>query len=319
MRNSSDCKGQAFVVTGPTSGLGHAIALELARRLRGATLVLLGRDAARLADVARAVQARGAAALIVRCDLSTPREAVRAAGVIVTELRTRGLALMGLINCAGLQQQRPTTNADGIDLTFAVNHLSAFALTESLLPAFAVGGSVLFIASDTEDPDRWQARIFGFRGARYLSAAASAKGQFAPGGSRVPGQDAYATSKLANILTAKELARQVDPARLRFASMTPGLLPGTGLAREVTGAAWFAWKYLLPLFTWAMPGATTPRRAARRVARILKDPSGSSGSYYDERGRVASGSRAARDPELAARLVAETRALLGSYGAATTP
>ncbi|MCU1283428.1 MAG: short-chain dehydrogenase/reductase [bacterium] len=310
MSSSSDFKRQAFVVTGPTSGLGYAIALELAGELPGATLVLLGRDQRKLDDLARQVETRGCAALVVRCDLSEPRSAIRAAGEIVTLLQRGGLALTGLVNCAGLQQQRPTTNADGVDLTFAVNHLSAFALTEALLPSFAVGSSVLFIASDTEDPDRWQARIFGFRGARYLSAAASAKAEFAPGGSKVPGQDAYATSKLANILTAKQLAREVDPARVRFASMTPGLLPGTGLAREAHGAALFAWNHVLPLFTCLLPGASTPTRAARVAARILKDSSASSGTYYDDRGRAAPGSSATRDPDLAARLVAETRALL---------
>ncbi|MCU1278158.1 MAG: hypothetical protein JWM53_1704, partial [bacterium] len=55
--SSSDVKRQAFVVTGPTSGLGHAITLELTRALPGATLVLLGRDQGKLDDVARQVEA----------------------------------------------------------------------------------------------------------------------------------------------------------------------------------------------------------------------------------------------------------------------
>src|ERR1700685_3941155 len=100
-----------------------------------------------------------------------------------------------------------TRNALGWDMTFATNHLGPFALTEALLPHLPDGANVVFICSGVEDPQRRPAVVAGFRGGRYISAEASARGKWQPGGSALPGGDAYATSKQCELAATRGRAR----------------------------------------------------------------------------------------------------------------
>ena len=73
-------------------------------------------------------------------------------------------------------------------MTFATNHLGPFALTEALVPHLPDCANVVFTASAVENPEHKPAKAFGFRGGRYISAEASARGEWEPGGSKQPGQ-----------------------------------------------------------------------------------------------------------------------------------
>lgn len=311
MNNPSD--RNAFVVTGPTSGMGRSMALALATP--DATVFLVARDRAKLDALVSSIEGARGRAIAIVADFTDLAAVVRAAHEITARAKKDGLRLVGLLNNAGMQQRRTTKTARGIELTYAVNHLASFALTEALLPALSPGAAVVFVASGTEDPNLAGATAFGFRGARFLSVADSAHGIFAPGGSTVPGLDAYATSKLCNILSARGLARDIAPERARFFAFDPGFVPGTGLAHgEVQGFMLFAWHFILPLLAPFKKGWSTPARAARVTAHLLKDTSGSiaNGAYVDDGGHPQPGSAAARDDALAARVVAETRAFLQS-------
>ena len=169
---------KAYVVTGPTAGIGRQTALDLAQH---GTIVLVGRDPGRLDDVQTTIGRRGGRAVPVVCDLSDLASVRRAAARII-EL---GLPIVGLLNNAGIMQLRPTRNARGWDMTFATDHLGPFALTEALAPHLADGAQVVFVCSGVEDPERRFAVMAGFRGGRYVSAEASARGQWAPGGSKL--------------------------------------------------------------------------------------------------------------------------------------
>ncbi len=158
------------------------------------------------------------------CDLSDLTRVRRAAAEIVA-LR---LPIAGLLNNPGIFQMRATRNAQGWDLTFATNHLGPFVLTDALMPHLPDGANVVFVASGVEDPERKPAVASGFRGGRYISAEASARGEWTPGGSTLPGGDAYATSKQCALATAVEFARE-NP-RLHIDSVEPGFTPNTGLA-----------------------------------------------------------------------------------------
>lgn len=301
---------KAWIITGPTSGIGRRTAFELAGH---GTVVLVGRDPRKLADVQRAIEGRGRRAVSIVCDLSDPASVRRAAAEIVA-LR---LPLAGLLNNAGIMQMRPTRNALGWDMTFATDHLGPFALTEALAPHLPDGANVLFVASAVEDPDRKPAVAAGFRGARYLSAQASARGEWQPGGSAKPGMDAYATSKQCALVTGLALAREMP--RLRINAVEPGFTPGTSLGMgDVNATVRVLVKILVPvLVPLLMPFVkilSTPKRAARTLTAILVDPSGPTGVYFDERGRPMQASALARDPAFQERLVAETRALLASAG-----
>jgi len=299
--DSNPSGDKAYIVTGPTSGFGRRTALELARH---GTVVLAGRDRSRLDDVQKVIEGHGGKAIPVVCDLSDLDSARRAAARII-EL---GLPLAGLLNNAGIAQTRPTKNALGWDMTFATNHLGPFALTESLAPHLPDGAQVVFICSGVEDPERRPAVIAGFRGGRYISAEASARGEWAPGGSRLPGGDAYATSKQCNLATVLAFAREMP--RLRFNAVEPGFSPGTNLGRDSNVFLRLLAKYALSPLAPVIKYWSNPKTAARVITKVLTDDSGRTGVYYDDKGRPMNGSALVRDPAFDERVVAETRALL---------
>ena len=211
---------QAYIITGPTSGIGRRTAFELAKH---GTVVLVGRDRRKLDEVRKAIERKGQQAVSVLCDLSDIASVRQAAEEIVA----LHLPIVGLLNNAGIMQMRPTKNALGWDMSFATNHLGPFALTEALVPHLPDAANVLFVVSAVEDPGRKPAVAVGFRGGRYISAEANARGEWKPGGSTMPGMDAYATSKQCILAAAMAFARETP--RLRFNAIEPGLNPTTGL------------------------------------------------------------------------------------------
>jgi NAD(P)-dependent dehydrogenase (short-subunit alcohol dehydrogenase family) len=294
---------KAYVITGPTSGIGRATAFELAKH---GTLVLVGRDGEKLSALQKAIQQEGALALSVVCDLSDMASVRRAA----TEILALRLPIVGLLNNAGISPMRPAKSAQGWDLTFATNHLGPFALTEALAPYLPDGANVVFIASAVEDPERKPAKVLGMRGGRYISAEASARGELEQGGSALPGADSYATSKQS--ILAAALAFASETPRLHFNAVEPGITPGTGLARDANVVLRFLFGQVLTLLPPFSKYRSTPQRAARVITEILTDESGKSGVYYDEKGRPMLGSALVRDSKFQNRVVAETRALLAA-------
>ncbi len=299
---------RAWIITGPTAGIGRHTALELAKH---GTVVLVGRNRAKLDDVEKEIEAQGGHALSVVCDLSDITSVRRAAAEIVT----LGLPLAGLLNNAGIASTRSFQSAQGWDGTFATNHLGPFALTEALIPHLPDGANVVFVCSAVEDPERRPAVVAGFRGARYLSAEACARGEWAAGGSKRPGLDAYATSKQGNLATVFAFARETP--RLRFNGVEPGFSPGSDLGRDANMALRLVARYVLSPLAPFIKYWSTPKRAARVIADVLtKDvPAGNAnrtGVYYDETGQPMPGSVLVRDPAFQERVVAETRALLAT-------
>jgi NAD(P)-dependent dehydrogenase (short-subunit alcohol dehydrogenase family) len=291
----------AYIITGPTSGIGHSTALELAKH---GTVVLVGRDPDKLRELRKTI---GHAVPVV-CDLSDLAGVRRAAAEIIA----LDLPLAGLVNNAGIMAMRATKNAQGWDTAFATNHLGPFALTEALVPHLPDGANVVFVCSGVEDPSRRPAVVAGFRGGRYLSAEASARGEWRPGGSALPGGDAYATSKQCNLATVLAFAH--DTPRLRFNAVEPGFSPATGLSRDANVVLRFLAKYVLSAIAPVVRYWSTPARAAKVITNALRNEPGTTGGYYDERGRPMLGSTLVRDPEFQDRVVAQTRALLATVG-----
>ncbi|RKH07004.1 SDR family NAD(P)-dependent oxidoreductase [Corallococcus sp. CA053C] len=299
----------AYIITGPTSGMGRTTALELAKH---GTVVLVGRDRAKLDELQKTIERKGQRAVSVVCDLSD-LDSVRRAAAEIVALK---LPIAGLLNNAGIMQQRPTKNAQGWDLSFATNHRGPFVLTEALVPHLPDGTNVLFVGSAVEDPERKPAVAAGFRGGRYLSAEASARGEWKPGGSQRPGMDAYATSKQATIVTALAFARETP--RLHFNAVEPGFNPATGLGgADAAASVRFLQKFIVPMLVpLLMPFVkilTTSKRAGRVLSQLLMSTSGQTGIYFDEGGTPMRGSPQLQDPQFQDRVVAETRAFLAAH------
>jgi NAD(P)-dependent dehydrogenase (short-subunit alcohol dehydrogenase family) len=294
---------KTFLVTGSTQGLGLAIARALAAD-SDQRVVLGVRDLARGADVARAI---GSNVEAKRIDCASLTDVRRFAA------EWEG-PLAGLVNNAGVQLTGAMRkSADGYEETLAVNHLAALELTVRLLPHLE-GGRVLFIGSGTHNPDHPTATIFGFRGARFTSIEALARGESDGSSDRQRGMDRYATSKLLNMVTAMELARQIPRERTTFLTLDPGLMAGTGLARSAPAPVRFVWSKLLPYVARLLPDTSTPERSAAAAAWLLTDSGvvAQSGEVFgfDRRPsrHVWTG---ARDPQLARTALAESLAFLG--------
>jgi NAD(P)-dependent dehydrogenase (short-subunit alcohol dehydrogenase family) len=302
-RSASPAK--AWIITGPTSGIGRRTALELAKH---GTVVLVGRNPGKLGEVEAEIQRRdGGHVVSVVCDFSDITSARRAAAQIVA----LELPIAGLVNNAGMAGlPAPAQTVQGWDVTFATNHLGPFAFTEALIPYLPDGANVVFICSGVEDSERTPAVRVGYRGGRYISAEASARGEWQPGGSSHAGYDAYATSKQCNLATVLAFARETP--RLRFNAVEPGFNPGTDLAREAPAAVRFVLKYGLAPLAPHIKYWSTPKRAAQVITGVLADDWNRTGMYYDENGEPMAASAQVSDPAFAARIVAETRALLAT-------
>lgn len=237
-----------FLVVGASQGLGRATARRLDH------VVVAGRNAE--ADV--------------RVDLRDLADVARAAG----ELRARG-PFAGIICNAGIQsfgELRRT--GDGFEETFAVNHLAHLALLAHLAPP--PGTRVAFIGSGTLDPDNRGARRFGFRGAQWATVR-----ELAAGVDEHSARDRYATSKLCNLLTAQALARR----GLCAFSFDPGLMLGTGLAREYPLILRILASTVLRVVALALPGTSSTRRSGAALAALMHT---AEPGYYDfHRRRVA--------------------------------
>jgi NAD(P)-dependent dehydrogenase (short-subunit alcohol dehydrogenase family) len=301
MNNPSEHK--AYTITGPTSGIGLSTALELAKH---GVVVLAGRDSGKLNEVQKAIERKGGHAVSVVCDLSDLASVRRAAAEIVA----LHLPIVGLLNNAGIFPMRATKNALGWDNAFATNHIGPFVLTEALIPHLPDGANIVFVASGVEDPERKPAKMAGFRGGRYISAEASARGEWEPGGSKMPGADAYATSKQCTLATALAFARETP--RLRFNAVEPGFSPATGLGRDANVFLRFLAKHVLSLLAPHIKYWSTPKLAAPVITKVLMNEPGVTGVYFDEKGHPMLGSAIVRDPKFQDRVVAETRALLST-------
>ena len=299
--SKSTSGNKAYIITGPTSGVGRETALLMAKR---GTMVLVGRNREKLQDVQKAIESRGGQVVPIICDMSD-LQSVQRAGSEIIELN---LNIAGLLNNAGIQNPTVTKTADGWDNTFVTNHLGPFALTQALLPHLENGANVLFVGSATEDPERKPAVRAGFRGGRYISAEASLRGEWKAGGSSKPGMDAYATSKQCNIVTALALARE-NP-KLHVNAIEPGLMLATGLHDHLSTGRKMLISVLVPLLMPFVKVLTTPKRAARMFEKILTKCDDSTGVYFDEGGQPMAGSLFVRDTTFQDRVVAETRSLL---------
>ena len=281
--SATDGERRVVVLTGATSGIGRAAAIALAST--GARLVLVARDARRGADtVGHIAQATGNRDVdVVLGDLSIQRD-VRA---VADALRTRAPRIDVLLNNAGVVNLRYTTTADGIETTFAVNHLAYFMLTLLLRDALqaAPAARVVNVASDAH---RWGRLDFDDLGnARRYRAM------------RVYGQ-----SKLCNILFTYELARRLAESHVTANCMHPGAV-ATRLGQNNGRIATVLTKLLAPFFRTPEGGADTAVYLA--TAPEVAD---TTGGYFANRRPIRS-SRLSYDTDVQRRLWDASESLTG--------
>ena len=194
---------RTYLVTGATRGIGRATAEALARR--GSRVILACRDLAAGEDVEETLRrATGNPELYVaQLDLSS-LDAVRAA---TADMLDRFDRLDVLINNAGAFTHERRQSAEGLELQFAVNHLGHFLLTHGLHD--------LLVASAP-------ARVVTVSSSAYLRGKLRLAQVEAGGADPYDPYQAYADSKLANVLFAFELARRLAGTRVTSNTLHPG-------------------------------------------------------------------------------------------------
>lgn len=225
--------------------------------------------------------------------------------------------LDALVLNAGVQCVRPRTSKDGFELTFAVNHLAHYLLARSLAPRLAEGARIVITSSGTHDPEE----ATGLAPPRHADARMLAYPHTDPERDRrsmKAGQRAYATSKLCNVMTARELANRLTASRpdLVVAAFDPGFTPGTGLARNYPAPIGLIFRYALPLFVRRSERVSTPANSGALLADLVWSPQyrTARGAYFAVRGvrlEERAPSVLARDAAACRRLWEDSAALVG--------
>ncbi len=265
--------GKTCLVTGATSGIGEATAVRLAEL--GATVVVVARDPARGAAAVEEIRRRVPAGRldVLSADLARLAEVRRLAREVVD----RYDRLDVLINNAGVISVRHEVTADGLERTFAVNHLAPFLLT-TLLRDLLVSSA--------------PARVVTVSSAAHKQVRAIPWDELPRGG---PARGTYPLSKLCNVLFTVELAKRLAGTGVTANCLHPGFIR-TALGRDVTGFLAGAVRLVLRFQPGPEAGAETPVYLASSP-----EVAGVTGGYFVNR-RPARPSALATDPAAAARL-----------------
>lgn len=290
---SGELLNKVVLVTGGTEGIGKSAVRSLAAM--GADLVLVGRNRAKTDALMAELRASAPAGTIsgIYADLSR-LEGMRS---VATAFRASYDRLDVLVNNAGAVFTDYQETEDGIEQTFALNHLSYFLIATELqdLLVRTPGSRVISTASGAH-----RGGSYGPAGVRNLVKRPSKKAGFS----------AYSDSKLANILFTRELSRRLAPAGVAVNSFHPGWV-STGFGLNNQGFLANALSVVAPLF------ARTPARGAETLVWLASSPeaAGFRGGYFHDK-RAIETTKFAQDAATAAALWALSEAICNPSRAA---
>lgn len=201
--------GKICLVTGATNGIGKATARALAQT--GATVVIVGRNASKTAQLVEEICADSGNKNVesLLADLSSQQEVRRLAG----EFKSKYSRLDVLLNNAGAVFMQRQRSVDGIEMTFALNHLAYFLLTNLLLDILQASAPARIINVSSNAHVSGKIEFDNLQGEREYSP-------------RV-----YENSKLANILFTRELVRRLEGSGVTVNALHPGFT-ATGFAKN---------------------------------------------------------------------------------------
>lgn len=279
--------GKTVVITGGNAGIGKEAAVGLA--IQGARVVITSRDAGRGADALREIRDRTGSdrVEVMPLDLASTAS-IRA---FATEALERLDRIDVLLNNAGLVVGSRRETEDGFELTFGVNHLGHFLLTDLLLDRLKASAParVVVVSSHAHKQARKGLDFDDLQSERRYRAFS-----------------VYGRTKLANILFVRELARRLEGSGVTVNALHPGFV-ASRFGRD-GDLGWFIGKVGMPL---ASPFAISPEKGALTSIHLASSPDveGLSGLYF-YKCAPSTPSAAARDDVAATRLWQASEQLL---------
>ena len=274
---------KTVIITGGNSGLGYHCAQQIAQNPNW-HIILACRDLEKGNKAVRELQksAETDQIEVMQLDLAD-LDSVRS---FVKKFKQSDYASLDALVCnAGVQFiQRQTYTKDGFDMTFGVNHLGHFLLTNLLLDELATPARIVFVSSDTHDSSKTTGMPAPYFRDPQLMAHPEEDPELKGKSIGEIGRIAYTTSKLCNVLCAYELSRRMEaigkPTTVNV--FNPGLMPGSGLASDYTPTAKFVWNNILPILCRLVPNVNTMENAGKALARLLldKDLENVTGKYF---------------------------------------
>src|SRR3984885_3418868 len=233
--HSGPMTGRTVLVTGGSGGIAGATALGLAAM--GAHLAITGRDRGRTQDAAREIRAAGSGQVdVFVADLSSQAQVRRLVGEVLQSLSRIDV----LVNNAGGYWNTRHVTADGLERTFALNHLAPFLLTGLLLDRLEHSGPARVVTVSSGAHATGRIDFGDLQGERSYSGAR-----------------AYSQSKLANVLFTYELARRQPATCVTANALHPGVVHTAFGAEDPSGVQRLLVPFLRPLMKTPARGATT--------------------------------------------------------------
>ena len=268
-------QGKICLITGGTNGIGKATAQALARM--GAMVVIVGRDASKTSRVVEEIRASSGNKNVdfLLADLSSQQEVRR----LADEFQSRYAHLHVLLNNAGGTFLTRQLSVDGIEMTFALNHLAYFLLTNLLLETMKASAPARIINVSSDAHAGGKIEFDNLQGERSYSS-------FGP----------YGNSKLANILFTTELSRRLEGTGVTVNALHPGLV-NTGFGKNNPGILMKIMGVLIPLI------ARSPEKGAQTSIYLASSPEVQSitGKYFVDC-RVTQPAPQAADMDVARKL-----------------
>jgi retinol dehydrogenase-14 len=284
VQQSLSMTGRTVLVTGGTAGIGKATAIGLATL--GARLAIAGRDLRRAEAAAEDIRAAtgNPNVDVFGADMSSQAEVRR----LATEVLDAYPRLHVLVNNVGGFWSGRHVTVDGLERTFAVNHLAAFLLTDLLMDRLLASAPARVVTVSSGAQSQGKIDFDDLQGEREYS-----------------GQTAYNQSKLASVMFTYELARHLDGTAVTANVLHPGVV-NTAFGAEDPSSVF---KVLVPFFR---PFMKTPQQGAATSIYLASSPevAGVTGRYF-AKGRPQRSNKVSYDDGAATRLWQVSADLVG--------
>jgi NAD(P)-dependent dehydrogenase (short-subunit alcohol dehydrogenase family) len=279
-------QNHTILVTGGTAGLGYEASVALAKHFPNSQVIIASRSNADDAAATINKQLKQSNTVYLPLDLSSPDSITAFASNIAKSYPPISHLLLN----AGLQFPGPLSTStyfnSQIEKTFAINHLGHAHLFYLLLPHLTKDVHIVITSSGTHDPANKTMMPTPIFDSAEDTAHPNPKTANKDGGER------YSTSKLCNVLWTYALDRHAQTAgrAWKINAFDPGLMPGTGLAREYPVFLRFVWNHVMTRLTPLMrlfvsPNIHTPKQSGMSLARLAIGEDGetknASGKYFE--------------------------------------